>query len=86
MSQHGSAYAEFLAMTHSESPRLNPMRTMPNLLTIARICLAPFLVTAILERQFALGFALVYRCRADRRARRRSGQDSEAADHVGRVP
>lgn len=34
------------------------MRTMPNLLTITRICLAPFLVTAILEHQFALGFAL----------------------------
>ncbi len=34
------------------------MRTMPNLLTILRICLAPFLVTAILERQFALAFAL----------------------------
>lgn len=31
---------------------------MPNLLTIARICLAPFLVAAILERRFALGFAL----------------------------
>lgn len=31
---------------------------MPNLLTIARICLAPFLVTAILERQFQLSFAL----------------------------
>ena len=45
-------------MTHSESPRLNPMRAMPNLLTIARICLAPFLVTAILERQFTLGFGL----------------------------
>jgi len=34
------------------------MRNMPNLLTIARICLAPFLVTAILERQFTLGLAL----------------------------
>jgi cardiolipin synthase (CMP-forming) len=31
---------------------------MPNLLTIARICLAPFLVTVILERRFALGFTL----------------------------
>jgi cardiolipin synthase (CMP-forming) len=45
-------------MTQPARPRLNPMRTMPNLLTIARICLAPFLVTAILERQFALSFAL----------------------------
>jgi cardiolipin synthase len=45
-------------MAEPGHPRLNPMRTMPNLLTIARICLAPFLVTAILERQFTLGFAL----------------------------
>ena len=45
-------------MVDPASPRLNPLRTMPNLLTIARICLAPFLVTAILEREFTLGFAL----------------------------
>ncbi len=38
--------------------RYNPLRTMPNLLTIGRICLAPFLVAAILERRFALGFTL----------------------------
>lgn len=31
---------------------------MPNLLTIARICLAPFLVAAILDRRFAVGFFL----------------------------
>jgi cardiolipin synthase len=31
---------------------------MPNLLTIARICLAPFLVSAILDRRYTLGFAL----------------------------
>jgi len=29
---------------------------MPNLLTIGRICLAPFLVAAILEGRFAVGF------------------------------
>lgn len=40
------------------SPRLNPLRTMPNLLTIVRICLAPFLVTAILEREFTASFIL----------------------------
>lgn len=45
-------------MTESVNPRLNPMRAMPNLLTIARICLAPFLVTAILERQFGWAFVL----------------------------
>lgn len=31
---------------------------MPNLLTIARVCLAPFLVSAVLEREFRLGFVL----------------------------
>src|SRR3974390_3294379 len=36
----------------------NPLRTMPNLLTIARICLAPFLVSAVLEGKFLLGFIL----------------------------
>ena len=33
-------------------------RTAPNLLTLMRICLAPFLVAAILERHFALSFGL----------------------------
>jgi cardiolipin synthase len=37
---------------------LNPFRTAPNLLTLARICLAPFLVAAILEDRFALSFYL----------------------------
>jgi cardiolipin synthase len=31
---------------------------MPNLLTIARICLAPFLVSAVLEGRFLTGFVL----------------------------
>jgi cardiolipin synthase len=31
---------------------------MPNLLTIARICLAPFLVSAVLEGKFLIGFVL----------------------------
>lgn len=38
--------------------RQNPLRTAPNLLTVLRICLAPFLVAAILENRFALGFIL----------------------------
>lgn len=43
----------------SESkPRSNPFRTAPNLLTLLRICMAPFLVAAILERHYALGFWL----------------------------
>jgi cardiolipin synthase len=46
------------AMHHDVRPRLNPLRAAPNLLTLARICLAPFLVAAILERKFELGFVL----------------------------
>lgn len=40
------------------SLRPNPFRTTPNLLTLLRICLAPFLVAAILGGHFALGFGL----------------------------
>ena len=38
--------------------RLNPLRYAPNVLTLMRICLAPFLVAAILEDRFALSFVL----------------------------
>jgi len=37
---------------------VNPLRTAPNLLTLTRILLAPFLVVAVLERRFALAFGL----------------------------
>jgi cardiolipin synthase len=37
---------------------LNPLRATPNLLTLLRICLAPFLVAAILEGHYALSFVL----------------------------
>jgi cardiolipin synthase (CMP-forming) len=37
---------------------LNALRTAPNLLTLLRICLAPFLVAAILERRFEVGLTL----------------------------
>lgn len=40
------------------TPRVNPLRAAPNLLTFLRICLAPFLVAAILENQFKMGFIL----------------------------
>ena len=40
------------------SPHLNPLRTAPNLLTMLRICLAPFLVAAILEDRYALSLGL----------------------------
>lgn len=45
-------------MSDAATPKLNPLRTTPNLLTFARICLAPILVAAILERRFYLGFIL----------------------------
>jgi len=45
-------------MTDSPPTRRNPLGTAPNLLTVARICLAPFLVAAILENRYGLGFVL----------------------------
>jgi len=45
-------------MSDVSNARLSPFRTAPNLLTLLRICLAPFLVAAILEEHFALGFGL----------------------------
>jgi cardiolipin synthase (CMP-forming) len=41
-----------------EPRRLNPLRSAPNVLTLLRMCLAPFLVAAILEKHYALSFAL----------------------------
>jgi len=38
--------------------RLNPLRNAPNLLTLMRMCMAPFLVAAILEGHFLLSFIL----------------------------
>jgi cardiolipin synthase len=38
--------------------RANPLRMAPNLLTLLRIVLAPFLVMAVVERRFALAFGL----------------------------
>jgi cardiolipin synthase len=40
------------------SEQLNRYRTTPNLLTLLRICMAPFLVAAILERRYALSLGL----------------------------
>lgn len=45
-------------MTEASNPRTNPFRTAPNILTLLRICLAPFLVAAILQDRFTLGFSL----------------------------
>ena len=45
-------------MTEVSPTQRNPLSTAPNLLTVMRICLAPFLVSAILEDRFGLAFAL----------------------------
>jgi cardiolipin synthase len=38
--------------------RWNPLRTAPNIITLARICMMPFLVAAILQGEYLLGFVL----------------------------
>jgi len=45
-------------MSHDSAVRSNPLRTAPNLLTLLRICMAPFLVAAILESHYLLSFVL----------------------------
>jgi len=45
-------------MDDDSNARLNPFGTAPNLLTLLRICLAPFLIAAILGGDYALGFGL----------------------------
>jgi len=42
----------------AQTRRANPLRMAPNLLTLLRIFMAPFLVVAVFERRFALAFAL----------------------------
>ena len=45
-------------MADIATTRLNPFRTLPNLLTLLRICLAPFLVATILDGNYGLSFGL----------------------------
>ena len=45
-------------MADAAHTRLYPLRATPNLLTLLRICLAPFLVAAVLEAHYALSFGL----------------------------
>jgi cardiolipin synthase len=45
-------------MADAANRRLNPFRAAPNLLTLLRICLAPFLVATVLEAHYALSFGL----------------------------
>jgi cardiolipin synthase (CMP-forming) len=50
--------SNLLAMPEELDHRLNPFRSAPNLLTLMRICMAPFLVAAILEGHYQLSFIL----------------------------
>jgi cardiolipin synthase len=45
-------------MHEESSHQFSLFRTAPNLLTLLRICIAPFLVVAIIQSDFALAFAL----------------------------
>jgi cardiolipin synthase len=45
-------------MSDAASTRFNSLSSAPNLLTLLRICLMPFLVAAILEGRYGWGFAL----------------------------
>jgi cardiolipin synthase len=45
-------------MAPERSKRFNSYRSAPNLLTLLRICVAPFLVAAVLENHYKLGFVL----------------------------
>ena len=45
-------------MEEESRPQFNPIRSAPNLLTLIRICLAPFLVAAILDGHYLLSFLL----------------------------
>jgi len=51
-------FSDASAMNGDPHPRWNPLRTAPNLLTLLRICLAPFLVAAILQGEYLLSFVL----------------------------
>lgn len=45
-------------MADPPTARRNPLGTVPNLLTVIRICLAPLLVAAIIQNRFGLSFGL----------------------------
>ena len=50
--------AQSTVVREDPNARLNPFRSAPNLLTLLRICLVPMLVTAVLDKHYALGFGL----------------------------
>ncbi len=45
-------------MADASTTRLSPFRAVPNLLTLLRICLVPFSVTAVLEGRYGLSLGL----------------------------
>jgi cardiolipin synthase (CMP-forming) len=45
-------------MKDSPTPRRNPLSTAPNLLTVGRLCLAPFLVACLIQNRFGIAFTL----------------------------
>ncbi len=45
-------------MTDNNKLQRNPFRSAPNLLTLLRICMAPFLVAAVLDSRYKAGFVL----------------------------
>ena len=45
-------------MNDVSHPKLSAFRATPNLLTLLRICMAPFLVSAILDNHYGLSFGL----------------------------
>lgn len=51
-------YPFFSVMVNVESRGFKSYRSAPNLLTLLRICLMPFLVAAVLEEKYALSFWL----------------------------
>jgi cardiolipin synthase (CMP-forming) len=54
----GCPHLKPFAMPEDQQLRLNPLRNAPNLLTLMRMCMAPFLVAAILGGHFLLSFIL----------------------------
>ena len=50
--------AQLFVMDEEPNHHLNPFRSAPNLLTLLRICLMPFLVAAILTGHYAISFGL----------------------------
>lgn len=45
-------------MKDSLTPRRNPLSTAPNLLTVSRLCMAPFLVACLIQNRFGIAFTL----------------------------